>query len=265
MLHGIGCHRGIVVEQEEEVRLPRGRDQKRSGHGTGKPDPVSQSDASPGSQDLVKDLRGAVGRGVVHRQYPDPRVRLAGQTGESLSQPWGGVPDDDDDQDAGDLIGHDGCLAFQNRPFNVQKGGSMCPPSTRAGDGYLRLAVVRLAVDFLRAAVLRGRRAALVRFRAVLLLRVERLAVLRLAVLRFLAVDFLAVDFLRRVAAPFRAAVERLADFRLRVAAPFLAAADLFADEVFLRAVDLLRVAAICHLLSKVRTPCASGVAAPAR
>jgi hypothetical protein len=128
----------------------------------------------------------------------------------------------------------------------------------------LRLAVVRLEVDFLRAAVLRGRRAALVRFRAVLLLRVERLAVLRLAVLRFLALDFLAVDFLRRVAAPFRAAVERLADFRLRVAAPFLAAVDRFAVLLF-RAVDLLRVAAMCHLLSKVRTPCASGVAAPVR
>jgi hypothetical protein len=99
---------------------------------------------------------------------------------------------------------------------------------------------VRLVVDFLRAAVLRGRRAALVRFLAVLLLR----AVDRLAVLLFLAVDRFAVDFLLRVAAAFLAAVERFADLRLRVAAAFFAAVDL------LRAVVLLRVAAMGHLLS---------------
>ena len=72
-----------------------------------------------------------------------------------------------------------------------------------------------------------------------------------------LLVDFRAVDlpvvFLFRVAAAFLAAVDRLADFLFRVAAAFLAA------------VFLLRVAAICHLLSKVRTPCASGVVALAR
>jgi hypothetical protein len=98
---------------------------------------------------------------------------------------------------------------------------------------------VRLVVDFLRAAVLRGRRAALVRFLAVLLLR----AVDRLAVLLFLAVDRFAVDFLLRVAAAFLAAVERFADLRLRVAAAFFAAVDL------LRAVVLLRVAEMGHLL----------------
>jgi hypothetical protein len=110
--------------------------------------------------------------------------------------------------------------------------------------------VVRRAVDFFRLA-------------AAFLAAVDRLADFRFRVAAaFLAavdrfVDFravdLPVDFLFRVAAAFLAAVDRLADFRFRVAAAFLAA------------VFLLRVAAICHLLSKVRTPCASGVVALAR
>jgi hypothetical protein len=90
-----------------------------------------------------------------------------------------------------------------------------------------------------------------------------------------------AADFLFRVAAAFLAAVDRLVDFRavvrlpvvflFRVAAAFLAAVDRLADflfrvaAAFLAAVFLLRVAAMCHLLSKVRTPCASGVVALAR
>jgi hypothetical protein len=100
----------------------------------------------------------------------------------------------------------------------------------------------------------------------------------RLAAAFLAAVDRLA-DFLFRVAAAFLAAVDRLVDFRavdlpvflFRVAAAFLAAVDRLADflfrvaAAFLPAVFLLRVAAICHLLSKVRTPCASGVVALAR
>jgi hypothetical protein len=100
----------------------------------------------------------------------------------------------------------------------------------------------------------------------------------RLAAPFLAAADRLA-DFLFRVAAAFRAAVDRLVDFRavdlpvflFRVAAAFLAAVDLLADflfrvaAAFLAAVFLLRVAAMCHLLSKVRTPCASGVVALAR
>jgi hypothetical protein len=124
----------------------------------------------------------------------------------------------------------------------------------------LRLAVVRLVVDLLRLAVLRGLRAAEERLRAAFLAAVDRFADLRLRVAAaFLApvdrlvVDLRAVDFLLRVAAAFLAALDRAADFLLRVAAAFLAA------------VFLLRVAAICHLLSKVRTPCASGVVALAR
>jgi hypothetical protein len=136
-------------------------------------------------------------------------------------------------------------------------------------EGYLRLAVVRLVVDFLRPAVVRGLRAADDRF-AVLLRAVDRFAVLFLPPVFFraaeerLAVDFLAVDFLLRVAAAFLPALDRAAVFFLRVAAPFRAAADLFVEEVF-RPVDFLRVAAICHLLSPLRTPCASGVVARVR
>jgi hypothetical protein len=143
------------------------------------------------------------------------------------------------------VIRHVGSLAFHGLGPDVQKGGTLPPfyekkPRAR----YLRLAVVRLVVDFLRAAVLRGRRAALVRFLAVLLLRdVDRLAVLLLR-----AVDRFAVLRLR-VAAAFLAAVDRFADLRLRVAAAFFAAVDRLAV-LLLRAVDFLRVAAMGHLLS---------------
>jgi hypothetical protein len=143
------------------------------------------------------------------------------------------------------MIRHVGSLAFHGLGPDVQKGGTLPPFYEKHREPYLRLAVVRLVEDFLRAAVFRGRRAALVRFLAVLLLRdVDRLAVLLLR-----AVDRFAVDFLLRVAAAFLAAVERFADLRLRVAAAFFAAVDRLAV-LLLRAVDLLRVAAIGHLLS---------------
>jgi hypothetical protein len=125
-------------------------------------------------------------------------------------------------------------------------------------EAYLRL-VVRLAVDFLfrvaAAFLAPAERLAdfLFRVAAAFLAAVDRLV-------DFRAVERLLGDFLFRVAAAFLAAVDRLADFLFRVAAAFLAAVDLLVDEVF-----LLRVAAICHLLSKVRTPCASGVVALAR
>jgi hypothetical protein len=141
----------------------------------------------------------------------------------------------------------------------------MPPFYERNTGGYLRLAVVRLTVDFLRPAVVRGLRSVdRLRVAAAFLAAVDRFADLRLRVaaaffaaadrvVDFLAVDFLAVVLRLRVAAAFLPAVDRFADLRLRVAAAFFAA------------VDLLRVAAICHLLSPLRTPCASGVVARVR
>jgi hypothetical protein len=98
----------------------------------------------------------------------------------------------------------------------------------------MRWCVQRLRALLFLAPVLRAED-----FRAVDLrpvdLRVDFLA----PVLRaedFLAVDFLAVDRLLvlRLAAPFLAAVLRLAVVLLRVAAAFFAAADLFAEVRFL-------------------------------
>lgn len=132
--------------------------------------------------------------------------------------------------------------------------GAETPPFYEDSASYLRL------VDFL------------LRVAAAFLAAVERFAdfLLRVAAAFFAAVDRLrAVDFrppvafLRRVAAAFRPAAARLGDFRLRAAVLFLAV-DRFAV-LLLRAVDLLRVAAMVHLLSNVRTPYASGVAAPVR
>jgi hypothetical protein len=114
-------------------------------------------------------------------------------------------------------------------------------------------------VDFLRR-VAAAFRAAVERF-ADFLLRVA--AAFFAAVDRLRAVDFRPpVAFLRRVAAAFRPAAARFGDFRLR-AVLFLAVDRLAV--LLLRAVDLFRVAAMVHLLSNVRTPYASGVAALVR
>jgi hypothetical protein len=59
---------------------------------------------------------------------------LATERGQGAPHPRGPVLDDEDGQDAGDLFGHDGCLAFHagdlglNGPTpDVQKGGSWPP------------------------------------------------------------------------------------------------------------------------------------------
>ena len=118
------------------------------------------------------------------------------------------------------------------------------------------MAVDFLAVDFFAA----GLRAAEVFFRPVVFLRV----VLRVPDDRF------------RVAAAFFPARDLTVALRFRVAAAFFAAADRFLEvvfrvvvfflvDVFFAADFFLRAGGILHLLSSVRTPCASGVVSPAR
>ena len=121
----------------------------------------------------------------------------------------------------------------------------------------MRLAVDFLAVDFFAA----GLRAAEVFFRPVVFLRV----VLRVPDDRF------------RVAAAFFPARDLTVALRFRVAAAFFVAADRFLEvvvfrvvifflaDVFFAADFFLRAGGILHLLSSVRTPCASGVVSPAR
>jgi cytochrome c biogenesis protein CcdA len=135
----------------------------------------------------------------------------------------------------------------------------------------LRLAVVRLLEDFRAVVRFLGLRAAVVRLRAVDFLLFVRF---RAPVVLLRAVDFRAVPFRFRVAAALRPARDLAALFRFRVAAAFLAAVERFRDDVFraedlrvvrLRDVDFFRAVAMGHLLSTLRTPCASGVVVPAR
>jgi hypothetical protein len=135
----------------------------------------------------------------------------------------------------------------------------------------LRLAVVRLLEDFRAVVRFLGLRAAVVRLRAVDFFLLVRF---RAPVVLLRAVDFRAVPFRFRVAAALRPARDLAALFRFRVAAAFLAAVERFRDDVFraedlrvvrFRAVDFFRAVAMSHLLSTLRTPCASGVVVPVR
>jgi hypothetical protein len=169
----------------------------------------------------------------------------------------------------------------------VKKGGGLRAPLLHAVTAwnYFFFAVVRLFLvvvrfgEARRAVVLfAGRLAAVVRFR-LLVVRLRAVAFLRPAAflrpvvfLRAVVFFLRAVDFLRP-AAFLRPVVFRLAvDFLRAVVflrAGFRAAA-FFLPVVFLRAVDLravdfLRLAAMCHLPPALRTPCASGVVSPVR
>lgn len=128
------------------------------------------------------------------------------------------------------------------------------PLDLRAVDRFA--AGLRAAVVFFRPVVFLADAFFAVDLRLVAFFAGLRLAVLRLAGLRF-AVRLAVVLF----------AVLRFAVLRLAVD---LRAVDFFAVDVFLRADvffadDFFLAGGIPHLLSDIRTPCASGVASPAR
>ena len=134
----LGVDRGVVVQEEEEVRLVRDRMRLRGRQRTGEAAVVGQRDHAALPQRLDQEFARTVGGSVVDGHHGEAGIRLRGERGQGLAQPSGRVPDDEDHQDGGRALRGDGGGGLGHATRFLRGAEASTVPARDSGRGARR-------------------------------------------------------------------------------------------------------------------------------
>ena len=134
--HGVGIERRVVVEHEQIVGVPNGRDLERRLNGAGQPSLVGRYDHAAFAERLRQEINGAVARRVIDGHDTHPRIGLSAERRQAATQPSGGVPNHEDDQNGRGNLGG-GFGGGSSHAMRSRAARSLARPEPEQAEGGL--------------------------------------------------------------------------------------------------------------------------------